>query len=108
MVRAKRVVSGYNQRHARIDSSKLFNDDRIFDITQSGAAQVLRKNSSHHSQLAGFLDHLERKNLSFIPCENVRPDLGLGELPDRLPKLDLLGGILKVHGVILSAFWPVS
>jgi hypothetical protein len=58
--------------------------------------------------LAGFLDYLERKNLSFIPCENVRRNLGLGELPDRLPKLDLLGGILKVHDAICIVVLSVS
>ena len=107
VIGAQRIVSGHYQRHARIHACQLFDNDRIVDVAEPGASQVLRKNGAHDSQLTGLLDYLERKKLSFVPFENVRRDLGLGKLADRLPKFDLLGGILKIHGAIFWRLAPV-
>ena len=54
------------------------------------------------AQFTTFFDYLKRKDLIFVPLENMRPDFGFCELPDRLPKFDLLGGILKIHGAVFG------
>ncbi len=52
MVGAQRIVGRHDQRHAGVDACQLFDDNRIVDIAQAGAAQFLGKDHPQKSQVA--------------------------------------------------------
>ncbi len=97
MVRAERIVRGYNQRDAGIDARQFLDDDGIFDITEPGPAEVFRKYGAHHSEFAGFLDYIQRKDLILIPLQNVRRNFGQREFMNCFAKLYLLRRVFEVH-----------
>src|SRR5581483_5818894 len=49
------------------------------------------------TQLASFLNRVEREDLILVPVEDVRCDFRFREIANRLPKLNLLRREFKVH-----------
>ena len=82
VIGAQRIVRRHDQAYGRIDARELFNDDGILDVAEPRAAQVFREDGSEKAKLAGMFDYVERKDLLFIPAQNVRTDFLLGKFAD--------------------------
>src|SRR5262249_43162483 len=97
MTRAKRNMRGGAQGDRRIDTGNLFHDDRVVDITVSGAAERFGKYGAEHAQAAKFAKNIEREMLRLIPLHHVRTHLRFGEIADRLAELILFWGKSEIQ-----------
>ena len=98
VIGAERIVRGDDQADGGIDARQFFDDDGVLDVAEARAAQFLGEDGAQEAQLAGFFDDVERKDLLFVPLEDVRADFLLGKFADALAKLDLLRREVKFHG----------
>ncbi len=103
MIGAERSVGGDDEADGGIDAREFLDDDGVIDVAEARAAEVFRKKRAHEAQLAGMFDGFERKDLIFIPLEDVRGDFRFREFAYRLAKLNLFGGEFKFHGARLTS-----
>jgi hypothetical protein len=52
---------------------------------------------THQPKSRELRDELDRKVLSVVPLDNMRPDFGLRELPDTAAKQLLVVGQAEIH-----------
>ena len=96
---AQPVVRGHSERDRRIDAGQLLDADALLKRRHASAAVPLGKLDPEQTELGEPRQQLKRKPLGFVPRQDMRRNLPLGELAHR-PAGDALGvGRPEVHGV---------
>lgn len=112
VIRAKRIVCGYRDADRSIHTRKLFNRCGIFDIAQTGASILLRKQNAQQTESAQLWLQLGGKMLSLIPFHHMRRDLCFSEFAYAHLHLQLLVSKFEFHmslsvTFLLSSDYPV-
>ena len=80
-----------------IHPRQFFDDDGVFDVAKTRAAVIFREDRAQVAEPTQLFDNFQGKYLVLVPLHDMRRDFGLGELSDRLAKLDLLRRVVEFH-----------
>src|SRR5437879_3106477 len=92
-----------NDPDGAVHAGQLLDEDGVLDIAEAGAAELLRKNRAHISELAELADRLQRKLLRLVPLHHMRRDLRFRKFAHCVTKLNLFRRQFKIHVFLLPS-----
>ena len=98
MIGAERIVRRHNEADGGIDAREFFDDNRVVDVAEPRAAQLLGKDCAQKPELPGFLDGSSGKIASSShsrTCGRISCSANWRTL---LAKVNLLRCEVKFHG----------
>ena len=98
------VMRGYREGDGSIHTSKLFNDDNVFGVSQTRSPILGADDRPHHAQFAQLFDHIEGKMLLLIPLQTVGGNFIESKVANRLSQNLMLRSVAKFHNAILHEF----
>src|SRR5437773_2025192 len=97
VVRAQRVVRPHRDADRGVPATELFDDQRVRDVIEAGAAVLVSHEHPEEAQRPELLHDLVGKRLALVVRRDRVPELTLCELTRDLAKAFLVVGQVEIH-----------